>query len=400
MKGVKCIAVLAVTSMLAGCKGFWDLPANSGGGGGTGASSGVFYVANQATVQVAAFSIVSGTLTKVSGSPYTLAAAPRTLAISPNGNFLYVGTLGGGVFAFSIGSGGALSALNSGAAIAPTELPFAMQVDPSGTWLVDAFPTLNNTGIQVDAIPITSAGLVDQSRAEQSPSFNLSGASVNALAISPDGSHVFVAAGTAGTLAMPFAYRNASPLGASSAVTIQPLNTGGSALSVAVDPTNRLFYIGETLGSSSGKSGGLRAINFSSLGGTLTNATGSPMDSGGLAPAAILPDASGSYVYVANGQGTSTGNVQSFSITTGGTSAAPTYSLATVGTSVSAGLQPSGLAEDSQGKYVLEINTGGSPDLAAYTFDTTTAGKLDSASSASGATGTDPVQATAIAAVP
>jgi DNA-binding beta-propeller fold protein YncE len=395
MKSGKWMAVLLASLLLAGCKDFWKAPASSSGTGGTGASSGIFYVANQATDQVAAYSIVSGTLTKVSGSPFTLTAAPRTLALSPDGTLLYVGTLGGGVFAFSVGSGGGLTALNSGAAVAPSELPFAMQVDPSGTWLVDAFPTSNSNGVQVDAIPITASGTVDQSRAEQSPAFNLAGASVYALAISPDGGHVFVAAGTAGTLVIPFSHSNASPLGASSAITIQPLNTGGSALSVAVDPNNRLFYIGETLASASGKSGGLRAINYSSLGGTLTNGGGSPIDSGGLAPAAILPDASGSYVFVANGQGTtSAGNVQSFSITAGGTTTAPTYSLATVGSGVKAGTQPSGLAEDSQAQYVLEINSSGSPDLEAYTMSS---GALTSA--VTGQTGTDPVQATAIAAL-
>jgi hypothetical protein len=395
MKGKGWMAVVAVVSLLAGCKGFWDAP-SGGGGGGTGASSGVFYVANEATSQVAAFSIVSGTLSSISGSPYTLSAEPRTLAVSPGGGLLYVGTLGGGIFAFTVGSGGGLTALNNGAAIAPNEIPLAMQVDPSGTWLVDAFPTLNNAGVQVDAIPITSTGVVDQTRAEQSPAFNLAGASVYGLAISSDGAHVFVAAGTAGTLVIPFASGNSSPLGATNAVTVQPLHTGGSALSVAVDPTNRLFYIGETLGSSSAKSGGLRAISYSSLGGTLTNASGSPIDSGGLAPNAILPEASGSYVYVANGQGTTaTGNIQGFAITTGGTTTAPTYTVASAGNSISAGTQPAGLAEDNQASYVLEINSGGSPDMAAFTMSN---GTLTSALTAK--TGTDPVQASAIVAAP
>jgi hypothetical protein len=42
-------------------------------------------------------------------------------------------------------------------------------------------------------------------------------------------------------------------------------------------------------------------------------------------------------------------------------------------------------------------NFGGSPDLKGYTFDTTNAGYLDAVISS--ATGTDPVEATAIAAV-
>lgn len=395
MKGGKWMAILAAASLLAGCKGFWDLPAGSSTGGtGSGASSGIFYVANQATDQVAGFSIASGKLSDVSGSPYTLSVQPRSLAIAPSGIFLYVGTLAGGTFLYSIGSGGALTIGNGGQAVS-FDLASAMAVDPSGSWLVDAFATLSG-GVQVDAIPISSGGTVDLTRSEQSPAFNVTGASVNGLAISSDGNYVFVAAGAAGTLVMPFAHGNSSPLGASSAVTIRPLHSGGSALSVAVDPTNRVFYIGETLANSSANSGGLRVFNYNSLGGTLTQAGGSPIASGGLAPAAILPIASGNYVYVANGQGTSnTGNIQGFAITAGGTVSAPTYSVATAGSSVSAGTQPAGLAEESQGNYVLAINSGGSPDLNAFTMSN---GTLTSALTSN--TGTDPVQASAIAALP
>jgi hypothetical protein len=47
---------------------------------------------------------------------------------------------------------------------------------------------------------------------------------------------------------------------------------------------------------------------------------------------------------------------------------------------------------------VLAVSSGGNPDLSAFSFDTTTLGKLDSVLTAS--TGTDPVSASAIAAVP
>lgn len=397
MKGGKWMAIAAAASLLAGCKGFWDLPAGSsnGGGGGTGNASGVFYVANQATYQVVGFSVVSGKLTAVSGSPFNLgtSVAPRSLAVSPSGNFLYAGTLAGGLFLFNIGSGGALSIGNSGQAIS-SDLAFAMEVDPSGQWLVDAFPDLNG-GIQVDAIPITSTGTLDLTRTEQIPPA-FTGASVNDLVFSPGGGRVFLAAGTSGTIVIPFAANSSAPLNVSSALTIQPLHQGGSALSVAVDPNSRLLYVGETLGNSSGNSGGLRVFNYSSLsGGTLTQAGGSPISSGGTAPNAILPIATGDYVYVADGQGTSKGNIQGFAITTGGTAAAPTYSVATAGSLVSVGNLPSGMAEDNQGQYILEINSGGNPDLAVFTMSN---GTLTPALTSQ--TGTDPVQSSAIVALP
>jgi hypothetical protein len=216
------------------------------------------------------------------------------------------------------------------------------------------------------------------------------------MVLSPDGDNLLLALGSGGTIVVPFAAGNSNPLG-STATAIGVLNSGGSALSVAVDPSNRVFYIGETLANSSANSGGLRVFNYSSLGtGTLTQATGSPIASGETAPNAILPLASGEYVYVANGAGnTAAGNIAWFPITASGT----TYTIAS-GSTIAAGIVPIGLAEDNEHNFVLAVATGGStssgdPDLEAYTMSS---GALTSALTAK--TGTDPVGAIAIAALP
>jgi hypothetical protein len=110
---------------------------------------------------------------------------------------------------------------------------------------------------------------------------------------------------------------------------------------------------------------------------TLTQATGSPIASGGLAPNFVLPDLSGDYVYVANGTGASSaGNVTGFTITATGTTTI-TYSIAT-GHATAAGVQPLGLAEDSTSTFVMAVGSLGSPYFDAYTFDATTLGQLDS----------------------
>jgi hypothetical protein len=54
--------------------------------------------------------------------------------------------------------------------------------------------------------------------------------------------------------------------------------------------------------------------------------------------------------------------------------------------------------EENTGTYLLAVNSGGTPDLNVFTFDTTTAGKLVSYTTAS--TGSDPVQPVAVVAVP
>src|ERR1700760_1810951 len=110
--------ILAAAPLLSGCKGFWDATSSSGSGG-SGSASGVFYVLNQKTAQIAGYSFASGstTPTAVSNSPYSLGAVvPLTMAISPTGGFLYVSTAAG-IYAYGIGSTGALTLLNSSGVI-------------------------------------------------------------------------------------------------------------------------------------------------------------------------------------------------------------------------------------------------------------------------------------------
>jgi len=399
MKSVRWAALgLVLAALLAGCKGFWDLPPSTPSNPTTPTtlSSGVFYVLNQTTKQIAAYAISSGKLENVTGSPYALSAAPTSIAVAPNGGFLYVGTING-IYLYTIGSGGALTLGNNGATISG-DIPNAMVV--SGSWLVDAF-TNGNGSVLLDDIQIDSStgAYTGPGGAPPFQTFNIASPSVLQMVLSPDSANLFVALDAGGTIVVPFASGNSNPLGAT-ATTIPVANSGGHALSVAVDPsaTPRLFYIGETLANAGANSGGLRVFNYSSLATpqSLTQATGSPIASGGLAPNAILPIAGGEYVYVANGTGTtSAGNIAWFPITASGT----TYTVAT-GSTIAAGIQPIGLAEDSDDNFVLAVATGGSttsgdPDLEAYTMSS---GALTS--TIQSATGTDPAGAVAIAALP
>ncbi len=397
--GVWAGICLGITLLVSGCKGFWDLPASTTTTTPTTKSSGVFYVLNQTTSQLAAYSISSGALTAVSGSPYTLSAKPYSMAVPSTGGFLYVGTING-IYLYTVGSGGALTIGNSGQPIS-ADIAAALQV--SGSWLIDGFSATSGE-VQVDATPISaSTGLstVSSGSPAESQTFSITGASLysNQMVLSPDGTNLFLALGAGGTLIVPFTAANANPLG-STGTTIGVLNSSGSALSVAVDPSNRLFYVGETL-ANSGTSGGLRVFDYTSLGTGATRSaptqiTGSPIASGGAAPNAILPLASGGFVYVANGAGdTGDGKVSWFPITASGA----TYTIAS-GSSISAGIEPIGLAEDSESNFVLAVATGGStssgnPDLEAYTMSS---GTLTAALTAK--TGTDPVGAVAIVALP
>lgn len=365
---------MAVVPFACGCAGFWDPPAGSSSGGCstncTTASSGNFYILNSGTSPgIVGESIVSGKLTSISGSPWTVPSTPYAMALSPSGNYLYVSSIAG-VYVYPISGG----ALGNYAQVSQDVTALAIQVDNSGAWLIEALGT--NGGVTMAAVPLnTSTGA--STGAEQTVTYTISNAAVQSgkIAMSADNKFVFVALGAGGAIAVPFSAGVSSggnPIG-NTAFTIPVVNSAGSTLSVAADPGNRLFYVGESLANSAGTSGGLLAYNYSTLGGTLTQASGSPIATGGLAPNTILTNGSGSYVYVGSGAGTGTaGMIASFAVTASGTN----YTIA-AGSSTTAGIQPFSLAIDSSGTFLLGVNSLGGPYFSSYTFDATTAGKLD-----------------------
>ena len=366
----------------AGCGDFWQAPAtttttSSCVSNCTTATSGNFYILNAGTTpQIVGDTIVTGTLTELTGSPWTLEGTPYAMAIDRiNGNFLAVSTTSG-VFSYPIVNGG----LGTGVVTSQDLDAEAVQIDRTDSWLIEAIP--GTGGVTIGAVPIvTTTGASNGT--EQTVSFTIANASVQPgkLIISGDNANIFVSLGAGGTLVVPFnaaATVGTNPL-STKGTTIPVIATSGSALSVGVDPgvSPRLFYIGESL-AFGGTTGGLRIFNYSSLGTTaLTQATASPIASGGLAPNFVLPDASGDYVYVANGAGASTaGNITGFTITAS-TAATPTYTIAT-DNATAAGIQPLWLAEDSTSTFVFEVGSLGSPYFDSFTFDTTTLGQLDS----------------------
>jgi hypothetical protein len=332
----------------------------------TAGTSGNFYILNSSasSSSIKGYSINSGSLNVISGSSTTVNGTAYAVAMAPNGKFLCVSSTSG-VYAYPITSG----ALGTGVQVS-TDLAYAIQIDATDSWLIEAIPATG--GVTFGAVPINSTTGANTGN-EVTATFAVTNAAVQPgrMVISPDNSYIFQALGAGGTIVVPFNSSSPFPTG-TTAKTITVANSSGSALSVAVDPvsTPRLFYIGETLGNSGGTSGGLRAFNYSSLSSSsLTQASGSPIASGGLAPTFILPVASPSYVYVADGAG----NITGFAVTG---SSSP-YTIAT-GSTVSAGAQPAGMALDSTGSYVFEVGSSGSPYFDAYTFDATTTGQLDS----------------------
>jgi 6-phosphogluconolactonase (cycloisomerase 2 family) len=367
---------------LSGCGNFWQAPSSSsggsGGGSGTTLTGSNFYILNAPTTganTVSGYFINAGTLTQLSGSPYAVNGLAYSMAVDPTGSFAYVSSTDG-IYLYSINS--STGALTMGVQISQDVAAKSIAIDPSGKWLLD----VSDQGT-VSALPITSSGALNTSISVQTVS--LAGTTVQQMAFSPSGTLVAVALGSTGTQIFSFTAGNAAPLSGGSNPLKVVNSASGAAVAVDFDPQSRLLYVGETsvFSNSTTSPGGLRA--FSVGANTLTELSASPYPSGGTGPHAILAEATGNYVYIANWAGTTTGSISGFSVATSNS----TFALTALSTTAATGVEPSGLAEDTNGKFIYGVSSGGGPEWSAYTFDATTTSKLDLALSST-STGTSP----------
>jgi 6-phosphogluconolactonase (cycloisomerase 2 family) len=185
------------------------------------------------------------------------------------------------------------------------------------------------------------------------------------IAISPNGALIAVALGSpTGTQVFPFDANNAAPIGSPYTPTITPHGSNGAAIAVAFDPQSRLLYVGETAAFSGTNTGALRVFAIGSSGALTEFST--PYAPAGIGPHAILPDSTGNYVYVASWQAGAVGTITGYSVTAS--------ALSALSPTAATGTNPSGLAEDNTGSFVLAVSNSG-PTLDAYSF-TSTSGQL------------------------
>lgn len=370
-------------TLLAGCSGFFVYPGTTttgtGGGTGTGTGTGTgntagdyVYVGNATTGTLSAFAVGTGTLTALSNSPYTLNFSPVAVAVNPANTLLYVAGPAL-IYAYAINGDGTLSTLNNGSPVAIVGVA-SMDISPDGQWLV----VLDSNGISIDEFQINpNSGLLTQATGA---TYSVSNATVvpRSLKVSPNGTLIFAALGTGGDVVLSLD----EPTGV--ITPLQQLSLGSTTTSdnaLAVSPSNNFVYIAR-----SGTGGGLAAYAVAANTGALSAITGSPF-AAGTQPFSVALNLAGTDVYVAN-RGDNT--ISGYSIGTSGALAPLTASPYSAGSAVA------GLVADRSGSYLLAIANGGTPDLALYSFDTTTTGKLDLAANI--ATGVDPTGPDALAA--
>jgi 6-phosphogluconolactonase len=367
-------AVLALPSF-TGCAGFFP-PINGGGGGGGGSTGNQVYVANQAASSLGGFAIGTGTLTAVSNSPMAAGYVPLSMVVTPSDGLLYVGAANG-IFAYFINANGSLTVPSTGAQQVAV-FAASLDVSPDGQWLI----ALDGTTQQLDIFQINaSTGALTSVTAPATYSATSGVWQPSQVKISPDGTLIFAALGTAGDVV--FTFNTSTGVGASSQ-TLATGNTTTGDYGLAVSSKTTYLYIAR-----SGTNGGVAVYSIGS-GGLLTPVTGTPFAAGSGTFSVVL-DSTGTYAYAAN---RTDGTISGYTIAAGATTAALSLTPLS-GSPYASGSGVQSIGIDKTGKYLLAAAVGGAPDLTMYSFDITIPGKLDPATSV--ATGTDPAGAVALA---
>jgi 6-phosphogluconolactonase len=372
LSGFLCASAL----LLAGCGDFFN---KDGGGGVGGGSTGSYtYVGTQSGVLVGYSVSTTGALATLSGSPNQFATAGiNSLAVTPANTFLYAGVAGIGVYGLGIASGTGVTTLINTNALVQDVAPSALTVDPSGKYLLVA--GLANGAAAVGEYTINSDGTITEIQGSPvSITFptgtDTTNLSVQNIVVAPNSSYVFVTLGQLGVAPLPF---NTSGALSANTQIITPKATSGISnqdLGLAVNSASTALFVGET-------NVGVRVFTIAAS--KFTELSGSPFKAGGQ-PRSMTFDGTGDYLYVANA---SDSTISGYSVLASGTLTALTGSPFS-----SVGSQPYTLALDQSKKFLFSTNLLGGPDLQLFSFDSTTAGKLDP-----GATATNASQAAAIA---
>ena len=367
---VPLFLLVVSATLLSGCGGFF-IPVCQANGtcGTTPGSANYVYVANQTTSTIAGFSLTSGKLAVLTGSPYAVGGQPDAMVTTPGGTLLYTGLTSGGVLVYTIGTNGALTVGNSGQLMAQTVPPMNLAVDRTGNWLFQ----VSNTAPLLSEFQITaSTGVLT---APTTPTYPLTGGTPTQIYVTPNNQNVFVGLGTGG---LDVYTLNASTGALSNHLHLNSLNSTTNAdNAVGSDANSKFLFVGET-------GSGIRVFTIST-GGALAEISGSPF-AGGLGPSSIAMDPTNAYVYVAE---RTASNVAAYALGTTGKltqlSASP----------FTAGSGPVSLSLDATSTYMVVASSGGNPDLQVFSFAASTPGTLTAASNA--ATGTDPTGPIAVA---
>jgi len=349
-RGVAAAMLAAVVMTLSGCGNFFVYPGSLTGTTNTG---DYVFVSNSTTNQtyINGYSISNGTLAATSGSPINVNVIPSAMVVTTNNGILYIGSCGAtalsaatdscvsgggsdGIYAYAIGAAGALTALNTGAAVAGG-YPVSLDVSPDGQWLV-ALDGISNT-ITVYQINNSTGALTAVQQPTVSSAYTIT---PNQVRVAPSGNYIAATFGPAGTVILPFVTSNGS-FGNSYSIAA-PNNV--AAYSLAIDGSNNL-YIAGTGGTTTTL--GISVYQLGATGATQSNTT---VYATGADPRSMVLSSNYSYLYTGNQLGTASGATQTGDISEFSQSSA---ALTSLGIPILAPVDVYSMARDNSGKYIL-----------------------------------------------
>jgi 6-phosphogluconolactonase len=358
---------LGAATLLTGCSNSFFTAVNNSGGAGSGTTSYVYVTNSGGTLTE--YSLTSGVLAQLSGSPISLPLAPTALAIAPNNVFTFVGTASG-IFLYTINSDGTLTEGNTDTVVYVNQAGLtasSMAVDATSSWLIIAYQNSN----ELDALPIDPTTGLPTSTAAFTATLPF-GTLAPQIAMAPANNNIFVALGSGGTEAIGFSptATTTGPFGTALNIHLKTNNTSDTA--VAVDPTSAYLYIAEASlvipPATTPGVGSLRLIKISNLGADFADYPT------GIGPSAVLADLSGDYVYVTNA---TDGTISGFSFSS------TTQTLTSLGDPFPSEKSPIAMVEDSSKSYIIDVGSGANPNLWLYSFDASSLGSLDVGSTTS-----------------
>ena len=309
------------------------------------------YGSNLATNTISGFIInpADGTLTPVSGSPFSTPTGDTSIAVSRDFKFLYAADFGmNQVSAFSINSDGSLSPL-MGTPFPAGNGPVSVVTHPTADFLY-----VSNQGSGEVMVFVIDPELTKSSSVAigNSPLFS---------AMTPDGTHYYQ---TVSSLAQIAGFSVSATDGSLTAISGSPFSTGFFPRTIAIDPASQFLYA--TISSSfQGTSNSVYAYTIDPASGALIAVPGSPF-AAGENPVSATVDVSGRFLFVANNANTANGNsVSAFSID-------PDAGVLTaVPGSPFPAASPLFITADPSGQYVY-VGLGSSPGIAAFVINQST----------------------------
>jgi len=331
-------ALAAMVTALSGCGSFFVYPGSSSTTTNTG---DYVYVSNSTTgtTYINGYSLSSGTMAALSGSPINLNFVPSAMAITPNNDLLFVASvLGNGIYSYSISTSGTLTAENSSVAVAGGN-PVSIDISPDGQWLF-ALDSLSYTLSEYSINNSTGTlSLVSQTTYTAASGTTITPYQVR---VAPTGNYVVAVIGDAGDIVFPFT-TSSGALGSSYVISTANAGAGGADYAVAIDSSNNA-YIARSGGTTS--TIGVAAYQLGST--SATAVSGSPFVTTAVPKSLVLSTSYG-YLYTGNELDTSLSS-------TSGTSSAFSQSsgkLTSLGAVVAAPFDVYSMGRDNSGKYIL-----------------------------------------------